>query len=120
MLVHIFSSNKGKQISELEASLIYKAKARATQGTPVSKNKNKQKIKKEGRKEREKQEQKEMRETAGEDVEKRRMLGRGIFIKIHASTLEIKHGGACYRTQLYTPGYIAKGLFFFFKIYFFT
>jgi hypothetical protein len=41
---------RGRQISEFEASLVYKVssrRARATQRKPVSKNKTKQKIKKE-------------------------------------------------------------------------
>jgi hypothetical protein len=44
-MVHAFNPSKGRQISEFEASLVYKVSsrtARAIQRNPVSKNKTKQ------------------------------------------------------------------------------
>jgi hypothetical protein len=63
---------RGRQISEFEASLVYKVSsktARATKRNPVSKTKNqkqKQKRKKERKKEREREREKERKKLGGE------------------------------------------------------
>jgi hypothetical protein len=58
---------RGRQISEFEASLVYRVTARATQRNPVSKNKKQNKTKKEADKQRQGQrvseEERDVRET---------------------------------------------------------